>query len=84
MFSSLTSAAASFILLPHVYATSAPWITQNVLSGYGAAHADDLLLAWKVLLALLLFAATRVLLKLAFSAATLALAMRIVSSLRDR
>lgn len=84
MFSFLMAAVVSFILLPHVYATSAPWITQHVLSGYGAAHVDDLLLAWKVLLALLLFAVTRVLLKLAFSAASLALAMRVVSSLRDR
>lgn len=84
MFSALASAAASFVLLPHAYETSAPWITQHVLSGYGAAHADDFLLAWKVLLALLIFASVRVLLKLAFSAASLALAMRVVSSLRDR
>jgi hypothetical protein len=84
MFIILVAAAASFVLLPAAYTNTAPWVTDHILTGYGEEHLQDILIAWKMLLALLIFALTRAVLRLAFSAGSLALAMRLVSIVRDR
>lgn len=84
MFTTLVSVAATFLLLPQAHARSASWIIDHILAGYGGRYLEQGLIAWKVLLALLIFASVRAVLKLAFSAASLALAMRLLNLVRDR
>lgn len=84
MFILLVSGAASFLLLPLAYTHTSAFMAEHILAGYGAKYLDDALFAWKVLLALLIFATLRAVLKLVFSAASLALAMRVVATMRDR
>ncbi len=84
MFNVLTSAAATFFVLPAAYEASAPWVRMHVLSSYPVRNIDNAMLAWKVLLGLLIFAGARAALKLALSAASLALAMRVIRMARGR
>lgn len=84
MFAIVIAAAATFLLLPVAAAFTAPWVVRHVAAGYGAQHLETLLVCWKLLLAVLIFAAVRAALRLAFSAASLALALRIVGFLQGR
>jgi hypothetical protein len=84
MFVIIAAAAAAFLLLPFALARTSPWIARHVVDGYGAQHLETGLLCWKLLLAVLIFAAVRTGLRLAFSAASLALAMRIIALMQRR
>lgn len=74
--------AVAFVVLPEATAYTQPWVMRHVLAGYGSEHLEAVLLGWKILLAVLLFAAVQALLRLVFSAAGLALAMRLVARAR--
>lgn len=84
MLAIVIAAAATFLLLPVAAARTAPWVVRHVVAGYGAQHLETGLLCWKLLLAVLIFAAIRAALRLAFSAASLAFALRIVGFLQGR
>lgn len=84
MFVTLAAVAITFLTLPGANDRTAPWIATHILSGYGGQHLENGLLFWKVLLAFLIFASVRAVFKLAFSAASLALALRLVSFIRER
>jgi hypothetical protein len=71
-------AAAAFVLLPWADALSWQWIASDLIAGYGLQDIKTLRLFWKGLIALLLFASIRAALSLLFSAASLALAMRLL------
>lgn len=84
MFSTLAAIAATFLVLPVVYVQTAPWVRMHILGAYQPSNMENAMLAWKVLLALLIFASVRSVLNLAFSAASLALAMRVIRLARGR
>lgn len=84
MFVIVTAAAAAFLLLPFAAARTSPWIVRHVVDGYGAQYLETWLLCWKLLLAVLIFAAVRTVLRLAFSAASLALVLRIIALMQGR
>lgn len=84
MFGTAVALIATFLLSPWAAALTTPWLTRHVIAGYGAAHISNLLLLWQLLLALLIFAAVRAALKLLFSAASLALAFKLIALLQGR
>lgn len=74
-----TALAVAFVTLPDAYEWSRPLVMRHVLSGYGPEVLSWGPTAWKVLLALLIFAAVRAGLQLLFSAVGLGIALAIVS-----
>ena len=82
LLSFVSAVTASFAWLPDVYAETKSWVIPHIISEFGAQHLDWLLIAWKAILALLIYAAVRSLLGLVLSAAGLAIALRILSIFR--
>ena len=78
MFVLVIALTLTFLLLPAAAAGTSPWIIRHILDGYGAVHLDDWLFAWKVLLALLIFAGVRAVLHVLTRAAGLLLALRLI------
>lgn len=82
LLSFISAVAASFAWLPDVYEKTRSWVIPHIINGFGTQHLDWLLIAWKAVLALLIYAAVRSLLGLVLSAAGLAIALRILSIFR--
>lgn len=82
MLATMMAAVAAFLLLPYAEAYSLGVLPAGLLLWYGPQNLDLMQILWRVLLALSIFAAVRALLQLIFSAAGLALALRVLAATR--
>ena len=84
MLTLVAGIVAAFLLLPWAETQTLGFVLRITASWYGAEHIETVRTVWRILLALLIFAVTSAGLRLVFSAASLAVAMRILSKARGR